>query len=255
LTNVGNGLNPSKVKETAREVSFCGHAILGKDLFIVPNALDDTRFADNPLVTDAPYIRFYAGCPLVASNGAKLGTLCLIDQEPRMLSKEDQKLLQELAKLAQQELALMQTSTIDEVTHLSNLSGFQMLATPALGLAESLEMKVTLLLLRLKHPSNSNHLKTTDSTEIEDAENHPYKVFARQLLTHFQIADIISRVSQNCFATLLTHAEPPAIEAALTSLKNEALSQGLSFETQQKVLTSLSEPIQDTIQQMIDHFQ
>jgi GAF domain-containing protein len=61
------------VSETARDISFCGHAILGNELFIIPNALEDDRFADNPLVANEPYIRFYAGCPLRALNGHKLG--------------------------------------------------------------------------------------------------------------------------------------------------------------------------------------
>lgn len=65
--------------ETPRNISFCGHAILGDDLFIVPNTLEDERFHDNPLVTEAPHIRFYAGYPIKAANGHKMGTLCLID--------------------------------------------------------------------------------------------------------------------------------------------------------------------------------
>lgn len=59
-------------KETPREISFCGHAILGDDVFIVPNALVDSRFSDNPLVVDAPEIRFYAGSPIKAANGHKV---------------------------------------------------------------------------------------------------------------------------------------------------------------------------------------
>ncbi|WP_070154979.1 PAS domain-containing protein [Sphingobium phenoxybenzoativorans] len=71
------------VRETPREQSFCAFAMFGNDIMIVPDATHDPRFAHNPLVTGDPYIRFYAGAPLVSEDGIKLGALCVIDNQPR----------------------------------------------------------------------------------------------------------------------------------------------------------------------------
>lgn len=69
--------------ETPRSVSFCQHAMVGDDVMIVPDATQDPRFTDNALVTGPPHIRFYAGAPIVASDGIPLGALCVIDAKPR----------------------------------------------------------------------------------------------------------------------------------------------------------------------------
>lgn len=86
------------VSETSRDISFCGHALLESDLLIIPDALADPRFADNPLVTSEPYIRFYAGAVLKESQGVALGTLCVIDHVPRELGVEQQQALRILAE-------------------------------------------------------------------------------------------------------------------------------------------------------------
>jgi signal transduction histidine kinase len=86
-----------KASSTPRSVSFCGHAILTPDTFVVQNALDDRRFFDNPLVTGAPYVRFYAGHPVRAADGNAVGTLCLIDREAREFPQEQRQLLADMA--------------------------------------------------------------------------------------------------------------------------------------------------------------
>ncbi len=77
-----------EASETPRDIAFCAHGILGKDLFIVPDAKTDPRFIDNPLVTGDPHIRFYAGVPLITSEGQVLGMLCVNDRVPRRLTPE-----------------------------------------------------------------------------------------------------------------------------------------------------------------------
>lgn len=101
------------VCETARDISFCGHAILGEGVFQITDALADPRFADNPLVTSAPFIRFYAGVPLKVA-AQPIGTLCIIDSEPRTLSDAETAMLIGFAELVEQEI----TDRLHEQAHL-----------------------------------------------------------------------------------------------------------------------------------------
>ena len=95
------------VQETARDLAFCAHAILTpEDLLIVPDASLDERFSDNPFVTDAPNIRFYAGAPLVTASGMPLGTLCVVDHSPKELTPGQINALTVLRNLVVRELEL-----------------------------------------------------------------------------------------------------------------------------------------------------
>lgn len=90
--------------ETSRDVSFCAHAILNREVMVVPDALLDDRFADSPVVAGGPRVRFYAGCPLTLDDGACVGTLCLVDIRPRELDAPAIRMLEDLARLVVQEL-------------------------------------------------------------------------------------------------------------------------------------------------------
>jgi PAS domain S-box-containing protein len=90
--------------ETPRDIAFCAHAILGDEVFVVPDSQLDPRFAGNPLATGAPHVRAYAGAPLVTPSGHRLGTICAIDHEPRAFPREALQALKDLAALAVEQL-------------------------------------------------------------------------------------------------------------------------------------------------------
>ncbi len=96
------------LSETPRDVAFCTHTILGDELFVVPNVAEDQRFAENPLVTGDPNIRFYAGAPLITDDGNALGSICVIDKVPRELRPEQKESLQALARQTMKLLNLRQ---------------------------------------------------------------------------------------------------------------------------------------------------
>jgi sigma-B regulation protein RsbU (phosphoserine phosphatase) len=92
---------------TGRDVSFCSHTILGDEPLIIPDTLLNEEFKDNPLVTGEPFARFYAGVPVRGPRGHKVGTLCLMDRQPRQFSAHDEMVLKDLGKLVEREFALV----------------------------------------------------------------------------------------------------------------------------------------------------
>ena len=201
-----------QLKETPREISFCSHAILGDDIFTVPDATLDERFRDNPLVTNDPKIRFYAGCPLTAANGHKLGTLCLIDQQPRTLAEDDQVLLRDLARMVEQEIAATQLATIDELTMLSNRRGFETLAQRALMLCKRLDKPGCLLFFDLKLFKQINN-------KYGHAEgDRALTQFGTLLVEIFRESDVIGRLGEDEFVVFLTNTAKSESSEASTRL-------------------------------------
>lgn len=100
-----------EAEQTSRDVAFCAHTVLGQDMLVVPDALKDARFADGPLTNAEPFIRFYAGMPLVTPDGYSVGALCVVDRQPRELDEPERKALQALARQVVQLLELRRVSS------------------------------------------------------------------------------------------------------------------------------------------------
>ena len=198
--------------ETPRDISFCGHAILGDDVFLIPDAALDERFHDNPLVVDEPRIRFYAGCPLKVANGSKLGTLCIIDRDPREFDEDDLALLRDLARMAEQELAAVQLATMDELTMISNRRGFTALGQHALGLCRRLGRPASLLYFDL------DHFKPINDRFGHAEGDRALTSFAAMLKDTFRESDVVGRLGGDEFAVLLTDADASTQMKALARL-------------------------------------
>ena len=187
--------------ETGRDISFCGHAILGNEIFLIEDTLNDERFHDNPLVIGPPNIRFYAGAPLRYMNGNKLGTLCLIDRKARVLDDNDMEMLRDLAEMAENELNAIQLATIDELTKISNRRGFVALAQNSLSLCVRQNAPVSLVFLDLDKfkPINDNY---------GHAEGDRVLVaFAGLMRKSFRDSDVFARIGGDEFVVLLTNTD------------------------------------------------
>jgi len=187
------------VSETSRDISFCGHAILGNEIFIIPDTSKDERFADNPLVLNEPHIRFYAGCPLSSKNGAKLGTLCIIDRKPRHLTEEDLETLQDLASMVERELEAVQLATLDDLTRISNRRGFMALAEHTLNLCARQNICASLAFIDL------NDFKPINDNFGHAEGDRALLAFSEQMQSFFRTTDVFARLGGDEFAIIFSN--------------------------------------------------
>ena len=196
-------------RETPRNVSFCGHAILGDDIFLISNTLADERFADNPLVAGEPHIRFYAGCPLRSSGGVKIGTLCIIDTAPRDFDDDDAVALRDLASMVEDELTAFHSATTDDLTRISNRRGFLLLATYSLNFCARQDQPATLAFIDL------NRFKPINDRFGHAEGDRALIAFADTMRQSFRCTDLYARLGGDEFVVLLTGAGKTVAEAVV----------------------------------------
>ena len=201
------------VCETSREVSFCGHTILSEAPLVVTDSLLDPRFADNPLVVGAPFIRFYAGHPIHEPCGARVGTLCLIDVRPRTLTDEDLALLGDLAAIVDREFALMEHATTDELTGLANRRGFGCIIERMQALCRRGQRPATLVEIDL------DNFKKVNDQHGHQAGDEALRAFAEMVRGHFRKADVIARLGGDEYAVWCNDASADGIATSLRRLE------------------------------------
>ncbi|HFQ5107446.1 TPA: diguanylate cyclase [Vibrio vulnificus] len=197
------------VSETPRDISFCGHAILGADTLIVEDASQDARFADNPLVTGEPHIRFYAGVPLMFEHSSSLGTLCIIDTKPRTLNEDERLDLIDLAKMAERELAATYSASIDDLTQISNRRGFMTLAKKSMAYCEVGDYPYSIAYLDL------NGFKPINDQFGHQEGDRALKAFADTMKKSFRESDIFARLGGDEFVVFMSGASRSVAQIAI----------------------------------------
>lgn len=206
------------VRETARDISFCGHAILQDTAFVIPDAQLDPRFNDNPLVLQAPFVRFYAGRPLKTINGCTVGTLCIIDQRPRSFDDVDCGLLDDLAIMAEQEIQAQQVATVDYLTQVCNRRGFEQMAEYALSICRRVGTSATLLFFDL------DGFKAINDRFGHAEGDRALALFAEVLRSVLREMDSIGRLGGDEFVALLMGANRSESSQVVQRI-NRALAQ------------------------------
>ena len=184
--------------ETPRDISFCGHAILDDKVMVISDATDDDRFCDNPLVCGDPNIRFYAGYPLAAPDGSRVGTLCVIDEKPRDISAEQVRLLRELGRMVEEEMIKASVATTDPVTGLSSRCGFLTIADHLLAMCKRCEQPATMLMFHLQN------LQAIEAEMGRGESDAAATELAHLLMASFRDSDIVARICLDMFCVFLS---------------------------------------------------
>lgn len=208
--------------ELPRELAFCPHAIVHPDqLMMVPDATQDSRFADNPLVTGASNVRFYAGAPLVTPEGHAIGTLCVVDRKPQSLSEGQQAALQALARqtmvqleLRRNLLASEQRNLTDPLTGIANRRAFTLRLHAEWKRLARHQRPLSLLMIDVDHFKRYN-----------DRYGHPagdqvltrlVKLVGSALREH----DLLARYGGEEFAVILPESDAAAAEAVAQRVRS-----------------------------------
>lgn len=190
--------------ETPREVAFCAHAINGENTFVINDAYEDERFSDNPLVTGDPNVRFYAGALLTTPKGANLGTMCVIDHEPRTWSPEQSRTLEDFAELVVRELELRKEASTDHLTGAANRRMLLTTAEQEFARAKRYQRHLTACAFDL------DHFKSVNDTYGHPTGDEALRLFAGICQQEIREQDLFGRVGGEEFALVLVETDGPA---------------------------------------------
>lgn len=200
-------------KCSPRNISFCAHTILQDEVLVVEDALQDARFHNNPLVLGEPHIRFYAGCPLRSPGGSHVGSLCLIDHQPRSFNAEDRRALCDLAEMAEAELVAFQAATSDELTQITNRRGFMALGQLVLNDCLLKQRTASLAFLDL------DKFKQINDTLGHREGDRALMDFADAMKVTFRHSDLFARLGGDEFVVLFNGLQPDEAQRQLQAFR------------------------------------
>lgn len=238
------------VSETSRDVSFCGHTILGNDVLVVEDASGDERFQDNPLVTCDPHIAFYAGCPVSTPDGSQIGTLCVIDRKPRQFNADDIQTLRDLAFMVEREISVcfqdaVQAELLSQLTSAER----QAMVDPLTRLwnRDGLDHKFqTMMAQRLNKPSpiaammiDIDHFKKLNDMFGHQVGDDVLREVARRIQNTLRDGDVVGRYGGDEFMVAVNRTKTP--DAIME------IAQRLCKEVNERPIVIDSYPIETTI--------
>jgi PleD family two-component response regulator len=186
-----------EASETPRNISFCTHTIQKDEPLIVPNALDDPRFSNSPLVTCENGVRLYVGVPLKTPSGFNIGALCAIDSKPGNVTPEQIHVLQDLARLVVDELELRKLAAIDSLTGAMTGRSFALEAKKELSRARRFDHSIGCIMFDL------DHFKRVNDTYGHAAGDQVLRSVATICSNELRGIDIFGRVGGEEFAIVL----------------------------------------------------
>jgi diguanylate cyclase (GGDEF)-like protein len=210
----------AEMTEIPRVITFCTHTVETEDGFMmVPDASLDPKFSANPLVADGPEVRFYAGVALVHTSGVRLGTFCILDTKPRVLTSEEIDILKDLAAVVERELVAIQIALVDDLTGLSNRSGFVVECSRLFQHASRNQQAISLVYIDLD-----------DFKSINDRRGHAVgdKVlvnFSAALRDTFREVDAIARYGGDEFVVCCNDLSKQDVAGLLQRLRDNLAQQ------------------------------
>lgn len=204
--------------ETPREVSFCGHAILGDDIFVIQDACADPRFADNPLVVGDPGIRFYAGTPLRGREGMNLGTLCVIDRKPRDLSPLQRTALTTLKRQVEAQFELRRSMTELAATQIALERVQRQKASLTAMVVHDLKNPLASIIPNAKYVADQPELSEESKDAVQDIERAASILHQRVL----NLLDVSSSEDGALVVTRKTLPLGPFLQSVVDSIARRA---------------------------------
>jgi diguanylate cyclase (GGDEF)-like protein len=221
-----------KSSETARDISFCTHTIMERDVLYIPDSLEDPRFAKNPFVLGDPYIRSYLGVPLTSPDGYNVGSLCAMDTVPREYSVAQIEILKNFGALVVDELELRRIAQTDFLTGAITRRGF------------TNEMEKTLARFRRKGQPGAlllmdiDHFKKVNDTYGHATGDLVLKTVAHGLAEQLRVSDALGRLGGEEFGVLLQDVEDGQIHETAERLR--AWLEALEIEHEPKLRVTAS---------------
>jgi diguanylate cyclase (GGDEF)-like protein len=207
--------------ETAREGSFCNHAIEEEDVFLIPNALVDPRFWNSPLVVDAPYIRSYFAAALRSPDGYNIGTLCILDTRERELDARQIRILRDLAQLVMSELDLRRQATTDLLTSVLSRRGFFDAAAANIASVRRHGRDLSCILVDI------DHFKAINDTHGHATGDLALREIAKAMRAVQRAGDTLGRIGGEEFAIILPEAGSAAALKIGERLRRRVMSMAI----------------------------